>query len=94
MVIENFTHHVLRRMNDRRISQVAFDVAMQYGRKIYAPNSLYYFLGRKELQRIPWLAPGEREHFEGITIVCDPRNHVALTCFKNKTFTRRVRRRK
>ncbi|MCG3155120.1 MAG: hypothetical protein DKINENOH_01722 [bacterium] len=94
MTVDNYTHHVMRRMNARRISQVAFDVAMQYGRKIYAPNSLYYFLGHKELQHIPWLAPGEREHFEGITIVCDPRSQMALTCFKNKGFTRRIRGRK
>lgn len=94
MVIENYTRHVVRRMNARRISRVAFDVAMQYGRKIYASNSLYYFFGRKELQCIPWLAAGEREHFEGITIVCDPRSHVALTCFKNKAFTRHIRGRK
>ncbi len=94
MMVDNLTQHVLLRMNARRIPQEAFDIALQYGRKIYAQNSLYFFLGRKELQRISWLAPDDREHFEGITIVCDPKHAVVLTCFKNKNFTRRIRGRK
>lgn len=94
MTMLQLTHHVLLRMNARRISAEAFHIAMQYGRKIYTDGSLYYFLGRNELNRMSWLTPDDREHWEGITIVSDPKNSVVLTCFKNKNFTRRIRGRK
>jgi len=88
------TKHVLQRLNARRISAEAFDLALQHGREIYADGSLYHFLGRNELQRIPWFSSHEREHWEGITVVSAPKSSSILTCFKNKKFTRCIRGRK
>ncbi len=48
----HITSHAVKRMNQRHIPDIMVDAARWFGRKIYAQNSLYFFLGKREIARM------------------------------------------
>ena len=46
------TNHAAKRMNQRHIPETMVYATRWFGRKIYAQNSLYFFLGKRENARM------------------------------------------
>ncbi len=65
-------------------------LALDCGRKIYAKDSLYLFLGKRELAGMGRIS----EKLNGITLVLNPRTHELITCFRNPEFLKKIRHKK
>ncbi len=86
------TNHAAKRMNMRHIPETMIYAARWFGRKIYARNSLYFFLGKREIKKMLKEFTPERPHqWEGLTLVCDPRTETVITVFKNKNWLKKIR---
>ena len=85
--------HAQKRMSERGITPAMVDLALQYGRKLRAPQSLYLFVGRRNLEKMKLVSKG-MDHLEGVTLVLDPSGQVMITCFKNKNFPKKIRNKK
>ena len=85
--------HARKRMSERGITPAMVDLALRYGRKLRAPQSLYLFLGKRSLEKAKSIPKG-MDHLEGLTLVLDPSGEVMITCFKNKNFPKKIRNKK
>ena len=63
------------------------ELALQYGQKIWAKNSLYFFMGKRQAQRFGKLA----EKLEGLVVVIESRTRVMKTVFRNRKWTKKIR---
>ncbi|WP_456443054.1 hypothetical protein [Caldithrix abyssi] len=87
-----FTDHALRRKNQRAISDTMILAVRAFGDKIYAQNSLYFFMSKRALKRMmKTFRPDNPEKWEGLTLVCDPKTEKVLTVFKNKRWLKKIR---
>ncbi|MFZ0389373.1 MAG: DUF4258 domain-containing protein [Calditrichia bacterium] len=84
------TRHAAKRMQQRRIDEKIISLALVYGRKIYARDSLYVFLGKRSLQKLGRLA----EELNGTTLVLNPKTKELITCFRNPQFLKKIRYKK
>ncbi|RMG32109.1 MAG: hypothetical protein D6732_13790, partial [Methanobacteriota archaeon] len=55
-------------------------LALERGQHIYARETLFVFLGRRQLADMGNLA----ERLEGLTLVIDPRSNTLLTVYRNR----------
>ncbi|MCD6373877.1 MAG: DUF4258 domain-containing protein [Caldisericaceae bacterium] len=86
------SNHALKRMQQRSIDELMIEAARCFGEKIYAKNSLYFFLGKRAMKRLlKVFRPQNPEKWEGLTVVCDPKNEKVLTVFKNKNWLKKIR---
>jgi len=86
------TFHAKNRMDQRAISETMILAARYFGDKIYAHNTLYYFLGKRALKRLMKVfMPDNPDKWEGVTLVCDPKTGIVITAFKNKKWTKKIR---
>ena len=86
------TNHAFQRQQHRGVSDIMIQAAVSFGDRIYAQNSLYYFLGRRALKRLQKLfIPSNPEKWEGIVLVCDPKSEKLITVFKNKNWMSKIR---
>ncbi len=74
-------------MNQRGITAEMVELALQYGQKIWAKNSLYFFMGKRQAQRFGKLA----EKLEGLVVVIESRTRVMKTVFRNRKWTKKIR---
>ncbi len=74
-------------MNQRGITTEMVELALQYGQKIWAKNSLYFFMGKRQAQRFGKLA----EKLEGLVVVIESRTRVMKTVFRNRKWTKKIR---
>jgi len=89
------SRHAHGRMQNRHINDVMIAAAREFGEKIYAQNSLYYFLGRRALKRLmQQFIQADADHWEGLTLVCDPVSGTLITCFRNKNWLKKIRPKK
>jgi hypothetical protein len=89
------TTHAKKRINERGISRRMYEAAVIFGKKLRANGSLYYFLGKKELQKMQQIVQiANPEKWEGTTLVCDPVSGLVITMFKNKAWPKKIRHRK
>ncbi len=86
-----FTAHALKRMGQRNIPRWQVDLALSYGKRIYAHKSLFVFLGRRHIERMRRDGYTRIDKLEGLTLVLDPKTKALITCFKNRSFTRKIR---
>ena len=86
------SNHALKRMQQRSIDELMIEAARCFGEKIYAKNSLYFFLGKRAMKRLlKVFRPQNPEKWEGLTVVCDPKSEKVLTVFKNKNWLKKIR---
>jgi hypothetical protein len=79
-------------MNQRGITRAMLDAAEIYGEKIYALNTLYFFLGKRAIQELTRLIQLDNpEKWEGITVAINPKTLEVITCFKNKQWLKKIR---
>ena len=84
------TGHFLNRMNQRGISQEMVELALRYGQKIWARDSLYFFMGKRQAQRFGKLA----EKLEGLVVVIESRTKNMKTVFRNRRWLKKIRYKK
>jgi hypothetical protein len=82
-----YTTHALKRMNDRGFTRQDVMLALAIGKKFYARDTLFVFLGRRALKDFGNLV----ERLEGLTLVMDPKTNTLLTVYRNRKLTRRIR---
>ncbi len=86
------TKHANIRMNQRAITETMILATRFFGKKIYAKNTLYFFMGKRELKRMMKdFIPDNPDKWEGITLVCDPKTEEIITVFKNKKWLKNIR---
>ena len=86
------TDHALYRKNQRAISDTMILAVRAFGDRIYAQNSLYFFLGKRALKRMmKTFMPENPDKWEGLTLVCDPKTETIITVFKNKNWPKKIR---
>lgn len=86
------TKHAFKRMNQRHIPETMIQAARWFGRKIYAQHSLYFFMGKREIQRmLKEFMPDDPHRWEGLTLVCDPKTETLITVFKNKNWLKKIK---
>lgn len=87
--MNNFTitPHAEKRMAQRGFRRADVYLALERGQYIYAHETLFVFLGRRQLAELGNLA----ERLEGFTLVLDPRTNAVLTCYRNRKLTKRIR---
>jgi len=85
------TAHSIARMCQRRIPDWQIELALRFGKRIYARGSLYYFVGRRQVDKMEKQGYRGVEKLEGLTLVLDPHDKVLLTVFKNRRFLDRIR---
>jgi hypothetical protein len=79
-------------MSQRNIPNVMIYAARYFGDRIYAKNSLYFFLGKKALKRLlKVFIPDNVDKWEGLVLVCDPKSETVITAFKNKNWLKRIK---
>ena len=74
-------------MSQRGITTEMVELALQYGQKIWAKNSLYFFMGKRQAKRFGKLA----EKLEGLVVVIESRTRVMKTVFRNRKWTKKIR---
>jgi hypothetical protein len=85
------TQHFIQRMNDRGISQTMVDLALVYGQRFYASNSLYVFVGARQVNRMRQAGYKVSDKMNGLTLVLNPASEDLITCFKNRTWLKKIR---
>ncbi len=85
-----FTDHCIARMNQRGITFEMVELAFQYGQRIWARDSLYFFLGRRQVKRLGKMA----DKLEGLVVVIESRSKRVMTVFKNKRWTKKIKYKK
>lgn len=84
------TEHAARRMNQRSITTEMVELALEIGRRIYARDTMYVFVGKRCLTDMH----AEAERLEGLTLVLSPKTHELITCFRNRQWTKKIRHKK
>lgn len=88
----SITQHAFKRMNQRHIPETMILAARAFGRRVYANNSLYFFLGKRALKKmLKDFMPDNPDKWEGLTLVCDPKTETLITVFKNKNWLKKIR---
>ena len=77
------TQHAEERMQMRRVSIQAVQLALDYGRTFYTRNAEFVVLGRKEVQR--YRAEVDLRSLNGLHVLCS-REGAVLTVYRNKGF--------
>lgn len=86
------TNHAFKRMNQRHIPETMIIAARCFGDRIYARNSLYFFLGKRALKKmLKEFKPENPDKWEGLTLVCDPKTETLITVFKNKNWLKKIK---
>lgn len=84
--------HAGQRMGQRNITPAMIAAACAFGERIYARNTLCYFLGKHAVKRLSEVDPPKHpERWEGLVLVCDSKTETLLTCFKNKKWLKKIR---
>ena len=79
-------------MNQRHIPEKMIYAARWFGQRVYAQNSLYFFLGKRALKKMQKeFKPKNPEKWEGLTLVCDPKTETLITVFKNRKWLKKIR---
>lgn len=87
-----FTKHAQKKMQVRHIPELMIHAAYCFGEKIYAQNSLYFFMGYRAIQRmLKVYMPDNPDKWQGLTLVCDPKTHTLITVFKNRKWLKKVK---
>ncbi len=81
------TDHAIMRMAQRGFRMADIYLALERGQYIYALDTLYVFLGRRQLANLGNLC----ERLEGLTLVIDPKTNVVLTVYRNRRKLRKIR---
>jgi|Deesub1362B_J571_1020462.scaffolds.fasta_scaffold02479_2 hypothetical protein len=84
------SEHFVRRMYQRGMNWEIVELVLQYGKKIWAKDSLYFFMGRREAARFGKLA----EKLEGIVVVVESKTRVLKTIFRNRKWPSKIRYKK
>ncbi|RMG33537.1 MAG: DUF4258 domain-containing protein [Methanobacteriota archaeon] len=82
-----FSDHALRRMAQRGFKLADIYLALERGQYIYAHETLFVFLGRRQLMTMGNLC----ERLEGLTLVIDPKTNVILTVYRNRKRLKNIR---
>ncbi|GAB4343018.1 MAG: hypothetical protein Kow0037_30840 [Calditrichia bacterium] len=77
-------------MAERGFSEADVYLAMSVGQKIHARETLYYFLGKRDLSTFGNLA----ERLEGLTVVFNKTGDTVLTVYRNRKWTKKIRHKK
>ena len=77
-------------MNQRGITAEMVELVLRYGEKIWAKDSLYFFMGKRHAQRFGKLA----EKLEGLVVVIESRTKQMKTVFRNRRWTKKIRHKK
>ncbi|HID39688.1 MAG TPA: DUF4258 domain-containing protein [Calditrichaeota bacterium] len=86
------TKHAIKRMNQRHIPEIMILAVRAFGERIYARNSLYYFMGKRAVKRmLEVFIPEKPYDWEGLTLVCDPKTETLITVFKNKKWLKKIK---
>jgi len=85
--------HAQKRMSERGITPEMVDLALKFGSKMRAPQTLYFFVGKRNIKKMKHLSK-EMDHIHGLTLVLDPTGSTIITCFKNKKFPQKIRNKK
>ena len=86
------SNHALKQMQKQAITETMILAAWHFGERIYAKNSLYYFLGKRAVNRLLKILKLENpDKWEGITLVCDPKTKRIITVFKNRNWLNKIR---
>ena len=88
----SFTKHALQKMQIRHVPDLMVYAAYCFGDKIYANNSLYYFMGYRGIGRmLKVYKPDNADKWQGLTLVCDPQTHTLITVFKNRKWLKKIK---
>jgi hypothetical protein len=88
----SFSLHAIERSLQRGITEKMIRAAIEFGRKIFADKSLYYFIGKRDLKKVQEeLGVRNPEKYEGVTLVVDPESNQVLTCYRNKRWLKKIR---
>lgn len=82
---ERISDHARARMDARRLSLDAVEAALAYGRVIHARGARIHVIGRKEIG-LGRKAGIDLAPFEGVQVLCDPRDGHVITIFRNRDF--------
>lgn len=86
------TDHAIKRQSQRAISDTMILAVRSFGDKIYAKNSLYFFMSKRALKRMMKVfLPDNPDKWEGLTLVCDPKTETVITVFKNKRWLKKIK---
>jgi hypothetical protein len=89
------TDHARKQLNARGITIPMVEAALIFGSRYRRDGSLYYFLGKRELHKMQQIVVLDNpEKWEGLTLVCDPKNNVLITLYKNKEWPQKKLRKK
>jgi len=77
-------------MNQRGITMEMVQLAIRYGQRIWAKDSLYFFLGRRQVRKLGKMA----DQLEGLTVVIESKTRKMKTVFKNRRWTKKIRYKK
>ena len=86
------SNHAVKIMAKRNITDLMITAAFEFGEVRRISGSLNYFLGKRAMKRITkFFLPKHPERWEGLVLVCDPTKQILITCFKNKSWLRKIR---
>lgn len=77
-----YTHHALKRMSQRGITQNDVDRVIQYGRCQYTTKGQVFVIGKREIRRLKGLVKGI-ENLEGIHVLVGL-DFVVITTYRNR----------
>jgi len=66
------------------------ELALRFGQKIWAKDTLYYFVGKRQAKRFGKLA----EKLEGLVVVIESRTREMKTVYRNRRWTKKIRYKK
>ncbi len=78
------------RMQQRGITMDMVQLAFRYGQRIWAKDSLYFFLGRRQIQKLGKM--GDKLH--GLVVVIDSKTQQVKTVYKNRRWTKKIKHKK
>ncbi len=85
-----FTEHCLARMQQRGVTREMVELAFRYGQRIWAKDSLYFFLGRRQVRPLGRMG----DKLEGLVVVIESKTREVKTVFKNRRWTKKIRHKK
>ncbi len=65
-------------------------LALRYGERIWAKDSLYFFMGKRHTRKLGRMA----EKLEGLVVVIESRTREVKTVFKNRRWTKKIKHKK
>jgi len=66
------------------------EFALRCGQKIWAKDTLYFFVGKRQAKRFGKLA----EKLEGLVVVIESRTREMKTVYRNRNWTKKIRYKK